>query len=150
LKIFVRACSTSTKYWPPSTIWRFLSAFVLLLPNTGVSHKRNKWDYLVVISSFHILAIGLIFTATEQTWQFYQYSNEGKSFVWITNFFVLISKYILLDHEYEFDTRNNFMWITNCKTWRDYCLIICHLSIFFFWYVLLVIPGMSRGTNGII
>ena len=27
LKIFVRACSTSTKYWPHSTIWRFLSEF---------------------------------------------------------------------------------------------------------------------------
>ena len=25
---------TSTKYWPPSTIWRFLSELVLLLPNT--------------------------------------------------------------------------------------------------------------------
>ena len=31
---FVRACSTSTKYWPPSIIWRFLSDLVLLLPNT--------------------------------------------------------------------------------------------------------------------
>jgi hypothetical protein len=34
LKIFVRGCSTSTKYWPPSTIWRFLSELFLLLPNT--------------------------------------------------------------------------------------------------------------------
>jgi hypothetical protein len=34
MKIFVRACSTSTKYWPPGTIWRFLSELVLLLLNT--------------------------------------------------------------------------------------------------------------------
>jgi hypothetical protein len=34
LKILVRACSTSPKYWPLSTIWRFLSELVLLLPNT--------------------------------------------------------------------------------------------------------------------
>ena len=59
---------------------------------------------------------------------------------------MLIKKYILLNHVYEIDTRNNFMWITNCKTWRDYCLIICHLSTFLFWYTiwdfLPVIPGM--------
>jgi hypothetical protein len=39
LKIFVRACSTSTKYWSLSTIWRFLSEFVLLLPNTDSFHQ---------------------------------------------------------------------------------------------------------------
>jgi hypothetical protein len=31
---FVRACSTSTKYWLLSTIWRFFSELVLLLLNT--------------------------------------------------------------------------------------------------------------------
>jgi hypothetical protein len=35
LKNFVRACSTSTKYWLPSTIWRFMSELVLLLLNTA-------------------------------------------------------------------------------------------------------------------
>ena len=65
---------------------------------------------------------------------------------WNIKFIMLISKYILLDRGYEFDTQNNFMWITNCKTWRDYCLIICLLSTFLFlytfWYVFLVIPEM--------
>ena len=29
---------------------------------------------------------------------------------------------------------NNFVWTTNCKTWRNYCLIVCHLSTFLSWY----------------
>ena len=66
---------------------------------------------------------------------------------WNIKFIMLISKYILLDRGYEFDIGNNFMWTTNCKTWRDYCLIICHLSTVLswyttFWYCLPVIPGM--------
>jgi len=28
---------------------------------------------------------------------------------------MLISKYILLDRGYEFDTGSHFMWTTNCK-----------------------------------
>jgi len=35
---------------------------------------------------------------------------------------MLISKYILLDRGYEFDTRTFFMCTTNCKIWRDNCL----------------------------
>ena len=39
---------------------------------------------------------------------------------WNIIFLMLISKYILLDHGYEFDTQNHFI---NCKTWRNNCLI---------------------------
>jgi hypothetical protein len=45
---------------------------------------------------------------------------------WNINLLMLISKYILLDHVYAFDTQSNFM---NCKTWRNNCLIIYRWQI---------------------
>ena len=41
---------------------------------------------------------------------------------WNIFFLMFISKCILLDHGYKFDTQRNFI---NCKTWRNNCLIIC-------------------------
>jgi uncharacterized protein (DUF1684 family) len=40
---YVRGCTTSTKYWPPSTSWR-LSEVVLLLPNTDLLQQVE--DYI--------------------------------------------------------------------------------------------------------
>jgi hypothetical protein len=47
---------------------------------------------------------------------------------------MLISKYILLYHGYEFYTQSNFIWNTKCKTSRNNCLIIC------LWQILLNNP----------
>jgi hypothetical protein len=44
---------------------------------------------------------------------------------WNMIFLMLISKYILLYHGYEFYTQSNFIWNTKCKTSRNNCLIIC-------------------------
>ena len=39
---YVRGCTTSTKYWPPSTSWR-LSEVVLLLPNTDLLQQVEDY-----------------------------------------------------------------------------------------------------------
>ena len=61
LKIFFIACSTSTKYWLPSTIWRFLSELVLLLLNTD--HFQQFGDFCQ--SLFYFYQILTAFTNLE-------------------------------------------------------------------------------------
>ena len=53
LEIFVSVCSTSTKYWPPSTIWRILSEFALLLLNTD--HFQQLGDFCQSLVFYQIL-----------------------------------------------------------------------------------------------
>jgi hypothetical protein len=53
---------TSTKYWPPSTIWRFLSELVLLLPNTDRLQQfedfcQSLFYFYQILTAFNNLKI---------------------------------------------------------------------------------------------
>ena len=61
LKIFVRASSTFPKYWPPTTIWRFLPELVLLLLNSDRLQQFEDFCqslfYYQILTAFNNLKI---------------------------------------------------------------------------------------------